>query len=264
MRKSTGELRLSRSPRLPKGTEEMSTESSKQLVLDKNIKHIAFIMDGNGRWAKRRGMPREYGHKKGADTFRKIVTYCFEAGLQHVTVYAFSTENWKRSEREIRALMRLFTIFIEDAFEDIRKNDVRIVFIGDRSVFREDMQRRMADLERESAANRNILNVALNYGSRSEIVHAVNTLIERGEKKVSVEMLNDCLYTRLSPDPDLIVRTAGEQRLSNFLLWQAAYSEFYYTDTLWPDMNGEEVDRALLSFGNRQRRFGGIAEGESN
>ena len=224
MRKTTGELRLSRSPRLPKGTEEMSTESSKQLVLDKNIRHIAFIMDGNGRWAKRRGMPREYGHKKGADTFRKIVTYCFEAGLQHVTVYAFSTENWKRSEREIRALMRLFTIFIEDAFEDIRKNDVRIVFIGDRSVFREDMQRRM----------------------------------------VSVEMLNDCLYTRLSPDPDLIVRTAGEQRLSNFLLWQAAYSEFYYTDTLWPDMNGEEVDRALLSFGNRQRRFGGIAEGESN
>ena len=216
MRKTTGELRLSRSPRLPKGTEEMSTESSKQLVLDKNIKHIAFIMDGNGRWAKRRGMPREYGHKKGADTFRKIVTYCFEAGLQHVTVYAFS------------------------------------------------MQRRMAALERESAANRNILNVALNYGSRSEIVHAVNTLIERGEKKISVEMLNACLYTRLSPDPDLIVRTAGEQRLSNFLLWQAAYSEFYYTDTLWPDMNGEEVDRALLSFGNRQRRFGGIAEGESN
>ena len=137
--------------------------------------------------------------------------------------------------------MRLFTIFIEDAFEDIRKNDVRIVFIGDRSVFREDMQRRMAALERESAANRNILNVALNYGSRSEIVHAVNTLIERGEKKISVEMLNACLYTRLSPDPDLIVRTAGEQRLSNFLLWQAAYSEFYYTDTLWPDMNGEEV-----------------------
>lgn len=181
-----------------------------------------------------------------------------------MTVYAFSTENWKRSEREIRALMRLFTIFIEDAFEDIRKNDVRIVFIGDRSVFREDMQRRMAALERESAANRNILNVALNYGSRSEIVHAVNTLIERGEKKISVEMLNACLYTRLSPDPDLIVRTAGEQRLSNFLLWQAAYSEFYYTDTLWPDMNGEEVDRALLSFGNRQRRFGGIAEGESN
>ena len=227
-------------------------------------RHVGIIMDGNGRWAKKRGLPRSAGHVAGASNFRTITKYCSQIGIPYLTVYAFSTENWKRSEREIRALMRLFTIFIEDAFEDIRKNDVRIVFIGDRSVFREDMQRRMAALERESAANRNILNVALNYGSRSEIVHAVNTLIERGEKKISVEMLNACLYTRLSPDPDLIVRTAGEQRLSNFLLWQAAYSEFYYTDTLWPDMNGEEVDKALLSFGNRQRRFGGIAEGESN
>lgn len=242
----------------------MSTESSKQLVLEKNIKHIAFIMDGNGRWAKKRGMPREYGHKKGAETFRKIITYCFEAGIQHVTVYAFSTENWKRSEKEIKALMRLFTIFMEDAFDEIRKNDVRIVFIGDREVFKEDMRRRMDALERESAANRNILNVALNYGARSEIVHAVNTLLERREGKVTAEMLNDCLYTRLSPDPDLIVRTAGEQRLSNFLLWQAAYSEFYFTDTLWPDMNGDEVDKALFSFGNRQRRFGGITEKEPN
>ncbi len=236
----------------------MSQEESKRLVGEKNLRHIAFIMDGNGRWAKKRGMPREYGHKEGAKVFRRLLDYCFHIGIRHVTVYAFSTENWKRSEREVSALMTLFSGYMEDAFEEIRKNDVRIVFLGDKSAFPQKMRKRMEVLEEKSAGGTYILNVALNYGSRAEIVYAVNKLLAEGKTKITEEELSAALYTSGSPDPDLIVRTAGEQRLSNFLLWQAAYSEFYYTDTLWPEMNEEEVDRAVSAFGGRTRRYGAV------
>lgn len=236
----------------------MSMQSSRKLVEEKNLRHIAFIMDGNGRWAGRRGMPREFGHKEGAKVFRHVVDYCFHTGIRNVTVYAFSTENWKRTEREVSALMKLFMAYVKDAFEEIRKNDARVVFLGDKSAFSEKMRKQMELLEKQSEKGSYILNVAMNYGARAEIVHAVNALISEGKTSVSEEDISRSLYTKNSPDPDLIVRTAGEQRLSNFLLWQAAYSEFYYTDTLWPDMNDEEIDRAIEAFGGRTRRFGAV------
>ncbi len=239
----------------------MSREESVALVKEKNIQHIAFIMDGNGRWAKKRLMPREYGHKVGAEIFRKILEYCFDLGVMHLTFYAFSTENWKRSEKEISALMKLFKSYMDDAFEEIRKNDVRLIFLGDKSAFSPNLRAEMIDLEERSKNNKYILNIALNYGSRAEIVYAVNKLIKEG-KAVTEASLNGALYTCESPDPDLIVRTAGEQRLSNFLLWQAAYSEFYYTDTCWPDMNEEEIDRAIKAFGGRTRRFGAVVNAD--
>ncbi len=236
----------------------MSMESSRKLVEEKNLRHIAFIMDGNGRWAKKRGMPREFGHKEGAKVFRHIVDYCFNTGIKNVTVYAFSTENWKRSEREVSSLMTLFTAYIKDAFEEIRKNDARVIFLGDKNAFSGKLRKQMEKLEKESEKGTYILNVALNYGARAEIVRAVNCLLKEGKTEVSEEDISSRLYTKNSPDPDLIVRTAGEQRLSNFLLWQAAYSEFYYTDTLWPDMNDEEIDRAIEAFGARTRRYGAV------
>ena len=238
----------------------MSKSESMKLIESSGLRHIAFIMDGNGRWAKSRGQIREFGHKEGALTFRKIMRYCYDLGIRHVTVYAFSTENWKRSKNEVSALMTIFSSYVEEAFDKVIKDDVRVVFCGDKAAFPKKMAQRMAELEEYSKNCTHVLNVALNYGSRAEIVHAVNDLIAEGKKTVTEEDLSSHLYTKYSPDPDLIVRTAGEQRLSNFLLWQAAYSEFYYTDTLWPDMTGEDVDRAIEAFAHRTRRFGAVVE----
>ena len=232
----------------------------KEVIKESGLRHIAFIMDGNGRWAKKRGQIREYGHKQGVLAFRKVMRYCYDLGIRHVTVYAFSTENWKRSKSEVEALMTIFSSYVEEAFEKVIADDVRVVFCGDKSAFSKKMARRMEELEELSKNCTHVLNVALNYGSRAEIVHAVNELIKEGKTEVTEEDLSSHMYTKYSPDPDLIVRTAGEQRLSNFLLWQAAYSEFYYTDTLWPDMNEEEVDKAILAFAGRTRRFGAVVE----
>ena len=238
----------------------MNNGNIEEVVKASGLKHIAFIMDGNGRWAKSRGQIREFGHKEGALTFRKIVRYCSKIGIRHVTVYAFSTENWKRSKNEVSALMTIFSSYVEEAFGKVIEDDMRVVFCGDKSAFPKKMARRMEELEELSKDCSQVLNVALNYGSRAEIVHAVNELIASGKKEVTEEDISHNLYTKYSPDPDLIVRTAGEQRLSNFLLWQAAYSEFYYTDTLWPDMNEEEVNKAVLAFAGRTRRFGAVVE----
>ncbi|MBQ7846876.1 MAG: di-trans,poly-cis-decaprenylcistransferase [Clostridia bacterium] len=238
----------------------MSLEESKKLVLEKNLRHVAFIMDGNGRWAKKKGMPREYGHTVGAKTFKNVITYCYECGIECVTVYAFSTENWKRSEKEVSALMKLFSAYIDSAYEDLSKNNIRIYFIGDRARLPQALIKRMGELEEKTAAGKRILNIALNYGARDEILHAVNTLLQKGATSVDEETFSKALYTADSPDPDLVVRTAGEQRLSNFLLWQAAYSEFYYTDTLWPDMGKEQLDKAFAAFGGRVRRYGAVVE----
>ena len=222
--------------------------------------HIAFIMDGNGRWAKKRSMPREYGHSKGADVFRDIIRYCGELGVKHITVYAFSTENWKRPENEVNAIMKLLAKFLDVAFADLEKEKVRVIFLGSKEPFSAELRERMEKLERDSSVYERILNVAFNYGGWDEIVHACNELIAEGVTTVTPELISSHLYTRLSPDPDLIVRTAGEYRISNFLMWQSAYSEFYFTDKLWPDMTHADVDAAIAAYSGRERRYGGVID----
>ena len=224
----------------------------------KTLRHIAFIMDGNGRWAKKRLMPREYGHKVGAETFKKTVEYCRERGIEAVTVYAFSTENWKRPENEVKSIMALFSQYLNFAFKEMMKENVRIIFLGDKKVFPEDLRQKMEKAESDSKNNKYILNIALNYGGRDEIVHAVNECIKEGITEISEDDITERLYTKDSPMPDLIVRTGGEYRISNFLMWQSAYSELYFTDVLWPDLSPRDVDAAIEEFYKRNRRFGGV------
>ncbi len=222
--------------------------------IDEKLKHIAFIMDGNGRWANRRGMPREYGHKKGVEVFKEITEYCHKIGVQCVTVYAFSTENWKRPQREVEAIMKLLDEYLDKTSEE----DVRVCFIGDKGRLNPDLVKKIDSVEDRTRNGKSILNVALNYGSRAEIVNACNKLIAMGKETVTEADINAALYTSECPDPDLIVRTGGDLRISNFLLWQAAYSELYFTNTLWPDMTTDDVDAAIESFYSRKRRFGGL------
>lgn len=227
-------------------------------MAENSVKHIAFIMDGNGRWAKKRHMPREYGHKVGAETFERIVEYCGDIGIEAVTVYAFSTENWKRPKHEVEAIFKLFADYIDNRADTLMKRNVKLVFIGDRSVFSDALRSKMDGIEKRTENNKKLLFIGINYGGRAEICHAVNELIAEGKTHVTEDDISAHMYTRLYPDPDLIVRTGGEYRLSNFLLWQSAYSELYITDTLWPDMTGEDVDKAINEFNRRNRRYGGI------
>lgn len=221
-------------------------------------KHVAFIMDGNGRWAKKRGMPRTFGHAAGAKTFHRLAYYCGELGIDVMTVYAFSTENWKRSEEEVSAIIKLFDEYI-DIFNagDLAK-DVSIRFIGDTSRFPKALMDKMKSTEEKSSYNKMHLNIAVNYGGRSEIVHAVNSLIAEGKTQINEEDISAHVYTADLPDPDLIIRTGGEVRISNFLMWQSAYSEFYFTDILWPDFTNADLDAALDYYRSKQRRFGGV------
>ncbi len=227
-------------------------------IVDDRLKHIAFIMDGNGRWAQAKGMPREYGHKKGAEVFKDIVEYCGDIGIKHVTVYAFSTENWKRPQKEIDAIMELLLKYLGEAEEELSQKNFRIVFLGDKSVFSDEMRCRIEHVESLAPQRDRILNIALNYGSHDEILHAVNTLISKGITVITEKDIDDTLYTHQSPYPDLIVRTGGDLRLSNFLLWQAEYAELYFTNTLWPDMTHDDVDSAVAKFYKRKRRFGAV------
>ena len=227
-------------------------------VLDERLNHIAFIMDGNGRWAKKRGMPREYGHRFGVQAFRNILEYCRKIGLKVATFYAFSTENWKRPKKEVDAIMKLLDKYLMELERDLEKYDLRICFLGDKAIFDEKRRARMEGLEKNSAKNPRILNIALNYGGRSEIVNACNRLIAEGAGKVDEADFAAKLYTAVGGDPDLIIRTGGDLRISNFLLWQAAYAELYFTDCLWPDFGPEELDRAIEDFYTRKRRFGGV------
>lgn len=222
------------------------------------LKHIAFIMDGNGRWAKAHGLPREAGHKVGAETFRKIVRYCGDIGIPVVTVYAFSTENWKRPKHEVTLLMKLLYDYLGSCQDEMMAEGVRFRVIGDKSAFSEKLRHRIEKLEELTKDNPKLLNVALNYGGRDELVHAFNKLVESGKTVVTEQDISKALYTDDCPDPDLIVRTSGEMRLSNFLIWQGAYSELYFTDTLWPDMAPEDVDTAIKAYNLRKRRFGGV------
>lgn len=239
---------------------EIDAAASKK---QKRLEHIAFIMDGDGRWATKRGMPREYGHTVGAKVFRRVAEYCFRGGIDTVTVYAFSTENWKRPAREVNALMTLFTTYLKTGMAEMMKDDIRIRFLGEKTPFGDAQRRLMEKIESDSAGNKYNLNIAVNYGGRREIALAFEKLHEKLQNgeisgRITEEMISDELFTAGQPDPDLIVRTSGEMRLSNFLTWQSVYSELYFTDVLWPDMNEDEVDKAVADYYSRQRRYGGL------
>ncbi|WP_418964032.1 isoprenyl transferase [Cetobacterium sp.] len=220
--------------------------------------HIAIIMDGNGRWAKKKGMPRTYGHKAGADTLRKILTSCGELGVKYLTVYAFSTENWKRAKEEVDTLMFLFKTYLKNEKKLLMKNNVRFLVSGRKDGVSEDLLNEIKKLEEATKGNTGItLNIAFNYGGRAELVDAIKEIIKNNEKEITEETVEKYLYNQL-PDPELLIRTSGELRISNFLLWQIAYSEIYVTDTYWPDFNKDELIRAIESYQKRDRRFGGV------
>jgi len=237
----------------------MEAVTENRIKVDERLRHIAFIMDGNGRWAVSRGLPREEGHKVGAEALRRITRYCADIGIKYGTVYAFSTENWSRPIKEVTAIMKLLTDYIEECIRDADKNKMRVIFVGSREKLDPVTVRLMdkAEMATEKYAQNCTLNIALNYGGREEIVSAVKAIISE-DGKITEDNITAHLYTRESPPPDLIVRTAGEFRLSNFLLWQSSYAEFYATETLWPDMMPEDVDRAIEAFYKRERRYGKV------
>lgn len=219
--------------------------------------HIAIIMDGNGRWAKNQNKPRVFGHKAGANTLRKLMEYCNKIGVTYLTVYAFSTENWKRSQEEVDALMFLFKSYIKSERENLLKNKIRFMVSGREEGVNLSLMEAIKELEEVTSKDYEMtLNIAFNYGGRAEIIDAVNKILKDGKASVTEEEFSKYLYNDI-PDPDLVIRTSGEFRISNFLLWQIAYSEIYITDKYWPDFDEEEMDKALLSYSKRERRFGG-------
>ncbi|MCX7711841.1 MAG: isoprenyl transferase [Clostridia bacterium] len=227
--------------------------------------HVAIIMDGNGRWAKKRGLPRNVGHREGSNALRKIVEASSKLGIKHLTVYAFSTENWKRPKNEVDALMSLLLEYLKNAERELSGKNVRIRVIGNIKGLPEDIQKEVARVEKLTAVNSGLsLNMALNYGSRDEILQAIKGIAKEVENKtLCVENIDENtvarkLYTSEIPDPDLLIRTSGEKRISNFLLWQLAYTEFYYTDVLWPDFREKHLIEAVREYQSRHRRFGGI------
>jgi undecaprenyl diphosphate synthase len=226
--------------------------------------HIGFIMDGNGRWAKRRGLPRSFGHREGAKNFKKIVRYCKDIGLKNISFYAFSTENWQRPADEVNTIMELFRDYIVDVRNFLSEN-TRMIFVGDKSRFDADLQEKMIKLEEDTKDYTEMnLMMAVNYGGRDEIVHAARCIAElsaNGSLKpedINEKMFNDYLYTKGMPDVDLLIRPSGEQRLSNYMIWQSAYAEYYFTKVLWPDFTPKELDKALIEYSERNRRFGGV------
>ena len=231
-------------------------------------KHIGIIMDGNGRWAKKRGLERTEGHKAGADVFRKICNYGADIGIECMTFYAFSTENWRRPPKEVAAIMKLFRDYLKEANDREKENEQRGLqfhLLGERKGLPADIVRNLDILEKDSA-DKNVMrvNLAINYGGRDEILHSVKTLaglVRDGKIKpdsITEEDISSHLFTAGQPDPDLIIRPSGEYRLSNFMIWQAAYSEFWFSDILWPDFTTDDLDRAILDYCSRQRRFGGV------
>ena len=227
-------------------------------------RHIAIILDGNGRWAKKRGLPRTAGHAVGSETFRKIAMYCRDIGVDYLTVYAFSTENWKRPEEEIKTIMRLLNKYLHEAIETMERDHIKMRVFGDVEGLPEELQRLVAETNEISKRYEGFqANICLNYGGRAEIIHAAERYAaDRREGKIegplTEEGFSEYLYSSGVPDPDLLIRPGGEQRISNFLLWQCAYSEFYFTDVLWPDFSPEELDRAIEVYRKRDRRYGGV------
>lgn len=249
----------------------MAQEVQNPPVLDRSLRrlprHVGIIMDGNGRWAQKRGLPRSAGHTVGAQNFKKITRYCASIGIEYLTVYAFSTENWKRSKTEVGALMRLFQQYLEESLRDFLDENIKVRFIGDTTAFSPKLQK-LIEETKQVCKNRTgmVLNIAMNYGGRAEIVHAVQALcrdVQQGiltPDAIDEEAIADRLYTAGQPDPDLIIRPSGEMRVSNFLLWQSAYTEYVVSDILWPDFTPEDLEQALDDYCLRHRRFGGVDE----
>ena len=229
--------------------------------------HVAIILDGNGRWAKRKGMPRSYGHVKGCENLEKVCSVAKELGVKYLTVYAFSTENWKRSKEEVDSLMKLFRNYMKKCLKIAKENRMRVKIIGDPSAFDLDLQEKIKELEAYSAQFDELhFQIALNYGSRDEITRAVRQMgedIKKGvldPKQIQEDTISSYLDTRELPDPDLLIRTSGEERLSNFLMWQLAYTEFYFTDVPWPEFDKAEFEKAIAKYNQRDRRYGGVKE----
>lgn len=227
-------------------------------------RHIAIIMDGNGRWAKKRGLPRTAGHAAGGEAFRRIANYCRTLGVEYLTVYAFSTENWKRSEEEVSGIMRLLRKYLTEALEDMEKNRVRFRFFGDLSRLSPQLRKLCLDAESRSSDYDVQVNFCLNYGGRDELVKAAAAFAQDVSKGIhkpedlTEELLSSYLYSKDVPDPELIIRPSGEMRTSNFLLWQSAYSEYVFMNVLWPDFSPEDLDQAIAEYHRRNRRFGGV------
>ena len=229
-----------------------------QVDMSRLPRHIAIIMDGNGRWAKKRGLPRTAGHKVGAETFRTIATYCKNIGVEYLTVYAFSTENWKRPAEEVSTIMGLLKRYMLEAIDTMEKDNIKLKFFGDLSAISPELQELVEKTNAISARLDGFqANICLNYGGRAEILHAAKCCAENGEI-LTEENFGKYLYSADIPDPELIIRPGGEQRISNFLLWQCAYSEFYFCDTLWPDFDEKALDEAIIAYQSRDRRFGGV------
>ena len=233
--------------------------------MSNELKHIAIIMDGNGRWAKKRNLPRSAGHKKGAETLQEIVKGASEMGIKYMTVYAFSTENWKRDKEEVDYLMNLLRQYLKNELEEINKQGGRILFIGEKDMLDSDIVAQMENIESKTANNDKFtFIVALSYGSRAEILSAVkkiSSLVAKGDVKVEdidENVFSSMLYTHNIPDPDLVIRTSGEQRISNYLLWQIAYSELFFSKTLWPDFTVAELKEIVNDFNSRERRYGKV------
>ena len=229
--------------------------------------HVAIILDGNGRWAKAKGMPRTYGHIEGAKTVEKICEEAWKMGIKYLTVYAFSTENWKRSKEEVDALMSLLRNYMKNCLKTAEKNDMVVRVIGDKTGLAEDLQVKIDELEKASANNGGLnFQIAINYGSRDEIVRSVRKVMEDVKAgKITVDQMDEAMFdsyldTAGIPSPDLLIRTSGEQRLSNFLMWQLAYTEFYFTDVPWPAFTKEDLEKAIEKYNSRDRRFGGVKE----
>ncbi len=219
-------------------------------------RHVGFIMDGNGRWAKQRNKPRNFGHKKGAENVEKVVSACFKLGVECISLYAFSTENWARPEQEVGAIMDLLEKFLVKYKKTLLTNEIKLIISGDRTRLSENLNEKIVEVENATANFSKVLNIAINYGAKQEILTAVNAIIKDNLSSVTESEFEKYLYTKHIPPIDLVVRTSGEQRISNFFLWQSAYAEFYFTDVLWPDFNEEEVEKAINSYALRNRRFG--------
>ena len=241
----------------------MLFKKKKKLDMNNIPRHIAIIMDGNGRWARKRGLSRSMGHREGSVTLKKIVEACYNLGVKYLTVYAFSTENWSRPKEEVDELMKLLLEYLKNAEKELKGKNVRIRVIGDRKRLPAEIVSEIERVEEKTSHNDGLIFIiALNYGGRQEIVDAVNAIAEDIKNgnitEINEEVISQRLYTRDIPDPDLLIRTSGELRLSNFLIWQSSYSELFFSDVLWPDFTPKHLEEAILSYQGRQRRFGGL------
>lgn len=246
---------------MPRRVHDMGAESKE--MAGRIPAHVAIIMDGNGRWAKMRGMPRTFGHTQGAKVAEQILEDADDLGVRYLTLYAFSTENWSRPAPEVKALMNLLRRYMKTSLAKCAKNNVRVRVIGDKSALDPDLREAIADLERDTRSNTGIgFQIAINYGGRDEIVRAVRRAAQKGlledPSQIDEELLDSCLDTAGIPDPDLLIRTCGDQRISNFLLWQIAYAELYFSDKAWPDFDRAELEKAIEAYGRRERRYGGV------